>query len=194
MSEDRSQSIESREPFRWLTSRNASRYAGKTFPRMQSPLLSMPTCFAWVFVFFLMTPPLAQGQASTYARLVGTVRDQTGAVIPAVEFTATARATNASRSTITDDRGDYILDKLIPGQYDGLAELSGFKTQVLLDFRLEVTQVARQDFDMAPGEIAEQVTVRGQSTIIDTDNAEVRGCDRGEEDPGSGSWRPTRRV
>ena len=120
-----------------------------------------------------MTPPLAQGQASTYARLVGTVRDQTGAVIPGVEFTATARATNASRSTITDDRGDYILDKLIPGQYDGLAELSGFKTQVLLDFRLEVTQVARQDFEMAPGEIAEQVTVRGQSTIIDTDNAEV---------------------
>jgi len=82
MSEDRSQSIDSRKPFRWLTSRNASRYAGKTFPRVQSPLLSMPTCFAWVFVFFLMTPPLAQGQASTYARLVGTVRDQTGAVIP----------------------------------------------------------------------------------------------------------------
>ena len=117
--------------------------------------------------------PLAYGQSSTYARLVGTVRDQTGGVVPGVDITATARATNVSRSAVSDDRGEYLIDKLKPGRYDAKAELSGFKTQVSSDFRLEVSQVARKDFVMTPGEISEQVTVLGQSPIIDNDNAEV---------------------
>ena len=38
---------------------------------------------------------------------------------------------------------------------------------------LAQTQVVRIDLVMTPGEIAEQVTVTGQSTVIDTDTAEV---------------------
>ena len=119
----------------------------------------------------VLAPASAYGQATTYARLLGTVTDQTGAVVPGVEVEATA--TNVPRLAVTDDRGNYLIDKLIPGRYDLKAELPGFKTQISLDVRLEVTQVARVDFTMTPGEIAEQVTVTGQTTIIDTDTAEV---------------------
>ena len=124
-------------------------------------------------ILFLLAPGTAHAQSGTYARLVGTVTDQTGAVLPGVEVTATARATNVPKMALTNERGDYIIDKLIPGAYDARAELPGFKTQISQNFRLEVTQVGRRDFEMTPGEISEQVTVMGQSPIIDTDAVEV---------------------
>ena len=132
----------------------------------------LPTCF-WVLILFLALQPTAYGQSSTYARLVGTVKDQTEAVLSGVEVTATARATNVLSIGVTNDRGDYIIDKLKPGLYDMKAQLPGFKAAASLGIRLEVTQVARVDFEMMPGEISEEVTVMGQSTVIDTDAVEV---------------------
>jgi hypothetical protein len=135
--------------------------------------------YAWlvgglaVLTVVLLTPPVAYGQAAVFARLVGTVKDQTEAVVPGVEVTATNTATNVPRMAITNDRGDYIIDKVPAGTYDLKAELPGFKTQVSLGVILAQTQVARIDFVLTPGEIAEQVTVTGQSTVIDTDTAEV---------------------
>ena len=128
---------------------------------------------ALVLVVHALAAPLAYGQAATFSRLLGTVKDQTGAVVPGVEVTATATATNVPHMAVTNDRGDYVIDKLIPGFYDISAELPGFKTARSLGVRLEVQTVSRIDLTMSPGEISEQVTVTGQSTIIDTDNAEV---------------------
>ena len=128
---------------------------------------------ALVLVVHALAAPLAYGQAATFSRLLGTVKDQTGAVVPGVEVTATATATNVPHMAVTNDRGDYVIDKLIPGFYDVSAELPGFKTARSLGVRLEVQTVSRIDLTMSPGEISEQVTVTGQSTIIDTDNAEV---------------------
>ena len=135
--------------------------------------------YAWlvggvaVLAVLLLTPSVAYGQAAAFARLVGTVKDQTDAVVPGVEVTATNTATNVPSMAITNDRGDYILDKVTAGTYGLKAELPGFKTQVSVGVVLAQTQVARVDFVMTPGEIAEQVTVTGQSTVIDTDTAEV---------------------
>ena len=126
-----------------------------------------------VLVVHALAAPLAYGQAATFSRLLGTVRDQTGAVVPGVEVTATATATNIPHMAVTNDRGDYVIDKLIPGFYDISAELPGFKVARSLGVRLEVQTVSRVDLTMEPGDISEQVTVTGQSTIIDTDNAEV---------------------
>ena len=132
-------------------------------------------CLAGTLLVLVATlvPSPAYGQAATYARLLGSVKDQTGAVVPGVEVTATAKATNVPSTTLSNDRGDYLIDKLIPGLYDVTAGLPGFKTQLSLDVRLEVTQVARVDFTLTPGEISERVTVTGQTPIIDTDTAEV---------------------
>lgn len=112
------------------------------------------------------------GQSTTYARLVGTIEDQTGAVLPGVEVTVRAYATNVENLTRTNNRGDYIIDKLIPGLYEVKAELPGFKSRRSLNIRLAVNQVGRVDFIMEPGQISEQVTVTGQSPILDTEDVE----------------------
>ena len=102
-----------------------------------------------------------------------TVKDETGGLLPDTTVTATARATNVARTAISNERGDYILDKLIPGGYDLSAELPGFATQVFLDIRLEVTQVARQDIYLKIGAVRlRAVEVIGYVPIIDTDSIE----------------------
>ena len=126
-----------------------------------------------VVALLLLTPSLLQGQSTAYARLVGTVKDQTGAVLPGVEITAASRRTNVTRDAVTSDRGDYLIDKLAPGLYDLRAELPGFKSQVSTGLRLEVNRVVRVDLILTPGEIAEQITVTDQPTILDTDTAEI---------------------
>ena len=134
----------------------------------------MATVFAWVTISLLAAHASAYGQSTTYARLVGTIKDQSGAVLDGADITATALATNVPRTANSNDRGDYLIDKLIPGRYEVRAEHPGFQTQVLRDIRLEVTQVARLNFTLQPGDIAHfVVTVSGYTPIIDTDSAEV---------------------
>ena len=178
MSEDRSKSAGRLEPLRRLTSKKVLKHAssGKTVLwGARSPLLRMLAAPVWVFILlWVAIQPSAYGQSSSYARLVGSVKDETGAVLPGVEVTATAQATNTPRTSIGNDRGDYVVDKLIPGLYDITAELPGFRTAAFLDFRLEVTQVARLDITLEIGEITlKPVVVTGRAPIIDTDNAEV---------------------
>ncbi len=121
----------------------------------------------------LLIPSPTHAQNTTFARLVGTVTDETGGVLPGVEITVENRSTNVARETFTDERGDYIIDRLIAGHYDLRADLPGFKGYVAVDIRLEVNQVGRTDVVMTTGEIAEQVTVKAPPTIIDTDSVEV---------------------
>ena len=97
-------------------------------------------------VVLLLDGALAFGQASTFARLVGTVTDQSGALVPGVEVTAVNKETNVTSKTLTNERGDYLIDNLRPGIYDVSAELPGFKKQVFPAVRLEIGQYGRVDF------------------------------------------------
>ena len=68
---------------------------------------------------------LAQsGQGS----IEGTIRDGSGAVLPGVTVTATSADSGRSRSVVSDSRGDYIVPRLDPGQYEVEAMLPGFRT------------------------------------------------------------------
>jgi len=61
------------------------------------------------------------------AEISGTVRDQTGAVLPGVEVTATQTGTGIARSAITNETGSYILPNLAVGPYRLEAALPGFQ-------------------------------------------------------------------
>src|SRR6185436_7775746 len=49
---------------------------------------------------------------SITATISGTAKDQTGAVLPGVEVTATNKSTAVTRSVITNERGEYVLPLL----------------------------------------------------------------------------------
>ena len=99
-------------------------------------LLGVSCLLAW--------PLLAQSQSST-ADLLGTVSDQSQAVIPGVDITAVNVRTDLTRSTVSDERGDYRLPLLPPGTYELRAELPGFATKVVRGINLTVGQYAQLD-------------------------------------------------
>src|SRR5688572_23157622 len=80
----------------------------------------------------------AQGSA----QLSGTVRDQSGAVLPGVEITATQTDTGIVRNTITNESGFYVLPNLAVGPYRLEASLPGFRTYVQTGIVLQVNSDA----------------------------------------------------
>jgi len=72
------------------------------------------------------------------AQISGTVRDQSGAVLPGVEVTATQTDTGIARNTITNETGSYVLSNLPLGPYKLEAALTGFRTFVQTGIVLQV--------------------------------------------------------
>src|SRR5207244_10380710 len=83
---------------------------------------------AWaIFVCFLLCLSLfAQGGA--VAQISGTVKDQSGAVLPGVDITVTQTDTSATRMTVTNETGAYAIPNLAVGPYKLEASLPGFVT------------------------------------------------------------------
>src|SRR6476661_3987308 len=76
--------------------------------------------------------------AQSTAQINGTVKDQTGAVLPGVEITVTQTETGISRSVVSDEGGAYILPNLAVGPYRLEAALPGFRTFVQTGIVLQV--------------------------------------------------------
>jgi hypothetical protein len=68
--------------------------------------------------------------AQATAQISGTVRDQSGAVLPGVEVTATQTETGIARSAVSNETGSFILSNLAVGPYRLEAGLPGFRTFV----------------------------------------------------------------
>lgn len=115
---------------------------------------------------------LAMSQTTT-GRIVGTVRDPTGAVLPRVTVTVRNIDTNVARTVSTNDVGDYVVTNLIVGPYEVAAEFQGFKRHVQGPIRLEVEQTARVDILLEPGNITESVTVEGVAPMIESDRSSI---------------------
>src|SRR2546427_11174830 len=74
------------------------------------------------FLFLAASSSVLWAQAT--AQIEGTVRDQSGAVLPGVQVTATQTATGLTRSVITNETGSYVLPDLPIGPYRLEAALS----------------------------------------------------------------------
>ena len=76
--------------------------------------------------------------AQATAQISGTVRDQSGAVLPGVEVTATQIDTGITRTVVTNETGSYILSNMALGPYRIEAGLPGFRTFVQTGTVLQV--------------------------------------------------------
>lgn len=107
------------------------------------------------------------------ASLSGTVTDATGAVIPQASITATNVATGVAARTASDESGYYILPSLVPGNYRLKVEKTGFKSTVLTGITLQVDQKVTQDVRLEVGNVAQQVEVKSQVPIVNTQTGTV---------------------
>ena len=103
----------------------------------------------------------------------GTVRDQSGALIPGVRVTALEVQTGGSRSTVSSEDGSYAIPLLPPGQYRLTAEKTGFEKTIQGPINLLVDAHPRVDFKMNVGAQTTNVTVESTATVLDTQTATV---------------------
>src|SRR5476649_1101798 len=102
--------------------------------------------------------------------LRGALKDS-GGVIPGVEVTLTNESTSIKRSSITNERGEYVFAAVEPGTYSVKATLQGYKTVDRGAIRIGTQQFLTLDLTMEVGAITENVTVTGAAPLIETANA-----------------------
>src|SRR2546421_8066372 len=96
---------------------------------------------------------------SASATLSGTVMDEAGAVIPAVNITLLNLSTALQRHATTDDQGSYVIRLLPPGRYNVTAQRSGFTTVEIRNVVLNTGDQLALRVKLKVGEIGESVTV-----------------------------------
>ncbi len=112
------------------------------------------------------------GQAVN-ATLLGAVTDTSGAVVAGAKVTATEMKTGVSRSTTTNDSGNYAFANLPPGLYEVATEKQGFKRAVRSGVDVVVNTDTRVNLALDAGAITESVVVTAETPILQTDRADV---------------------
>ncbi len=126
-------------------------------------------------VFGLAGANVAFGQAqSTAADLQGYVRDASGAVVVGATVTARNPATNFSRAAITNEEGYYKMTNLPPGEYEVVAEATGFSKGRVASVPLTVGQVGDLDIPLTVGELGVTVDVStAEVALVETTSSTV---------------------
>jgi len=107
------------------------------------------------------------------ASITGLIVDQTGASLPGVAVTATNQATNVTSVAMTNGSGNYTITPLVIGTYIVKAELAEFRTSATQPIAVEAMQVARLDFKLGVGGVAEAVSVISVAPILQTQTSGV---------------------
>lgn len=120
----------------------------------------------------LLSSSPAWAQLDT-ATAIGVVTDQQGAVLPGATVTARNTATGFTRSTTTDEQGQYRLAALPPGVYEITAELQGFVTARRQGLTLALGAESVIHFELALGTLTETVSVTAEVPVVQTTTAAV---------------------
>ncbi|HYM11343.1 MAG TPA: carboxypeptidase regulatory-like domain-containing protein [Bryobacterales bacterium] len=110
----------------------------------------------------LLMAPL-NAQDITKGSIGGTVRDQTGAVVPNVNVRM--HSPNGDREAGTDSAGNYLFSNLIPGPgYDISVDKSGFAPAKVSNVSVSVNQRTTVDLTLTVGAVAATVEVQSVAT------------------------------
>lgn len=143
--------------------------------RADCQLCSQRKLIRGIFFFFVLffLSQTGAGQAIT-GTLVGTVRDITGLVLVGAKVSLVNQETGIIVHRICNQEGNYFFSYLPAGKYQITVAYEGFRTAVSLDNQVEINQVTRADFRLAPGQISEMVEVRGDSAQLQSENTSVQ--------------------
>jgi hypothetical protein len=126
----------------------------------------LSVCLALGLLFFLI-PSLLHAQG--LSGVTGTVTDSSGGVVPGAKVTVTNNGTNVVHTAVTTSQGTYFITDLNPGAYTVRVEKEGFKTEVLQDVNVYVSQTATADATLSAGTSSTTVEVTAPSITLQTD-------------------------
>ncbi len=114
----------------------------------------------------------AFGQATASATIQGTITDKSGAVVSGAEIVGKNKATDASRTTSSDDTGSYRFELLAAGTYTVTVNKTGF-APVAQTIEILVGQTATVNAELKPGAASELIEVTSEAPVLDLQKTDV---------------------
>ncbi len=102
----------------------------------------------------------------------GTVKDASGAIVPAAQVRLTNNANGQQREAFTNDSGDYAFTSVQPGTYTLVIEHPGFKSYNRRGIVLSANERLPADVQLEVGGAAEAVNVEAHAATVQTSSAE----------------------
>ncbi len=127
----------------------------------------------WLLIVLIaatIAPLIAQ---QTTGSMLGNVTDAQGGAIVNTPVTARNLETGLSRTASTNDRGEYRIEFLPPGNYEVSIIVAGFRAFKQTGLALQVGQFARVDARLEIGETSNTVTVEAGVPLVNTTDATV---------------------
>jgi hypothetical protein len=133
------------------------------------------TLFGALLVLALLLAPV-EGFAQTFrGTILGTVTDQSGAVVPEAKVKVRNVDTGLVRETQTADDGSYSVPELPIGNYTVTVEKAGFQTAVTTGVRVEVAAERRVDATLKAGAVTTTVEVSAETLAVVETTSNVMG-------------------
>jgi hypothetical protein len=109
----------------------------------------------------------AFGQGTT-SRLLGTVQDATGAVVPNATVKLINEGTRVTFETKTSAAGTYVFEAVQPGLYEVDVEASGFRSFVSRNNTVTIGQPATVNIKLEVGAVTDKIEVQGTAEAVQT--------------------------
>lgn len=115
----------------------------------------------------------AMGQ-TLYGSVVGTVLDASRAAVPGATVTVRNAGTGLELATTSGEGGTFSVANVLPGTYDVVVSLQGFREFRRTGVPVSPGAVARVDVLLEVGDLAESVTVASETALLQTDKSDIR--------------------
>src|SRR6516162_9474142 len=116
---------------------------------------------------------VASFASSASGSIVGTVTDQTAAVIAGAAVEIRNQSTGMVRSGATDQSGEYDFVLLSPGVYDLTVRVQGFRDGVYRGIKVDVDQVVRTNLTLQIATAKADVSVTGEIPLVEADTSSM---------------------
>ena len=128
----------------------------------------------------LLLVPIAFAQTTGTATLVGTVTDNTGAIVPGAIVKIVNTETQFVYNGQTSPEGAYYVPNLIPGTYRLTLEASGFKRYIREGIILRTSEQPRIDVKLEVGAVTESIQVDASAPLLETETTSTGQILEGE--------------
>ncbi len=140
--------------------------------RSLSTAMLRTALFAVLGCLFLSIPML---HAQETASIVGTVTDQSGALLTGAQVTLVNEATHFTRVVETNTSGQYVASAIPTGSYAITVDKTGFKKLQRTGVQLTLASTLTVDLQLSVGAMTQTVAVTGTAPLLQTQSAAVSG-------------------
>jgi carboxypeptidase family protein len=113
--------------------------------------------------------------------IVGTVADQSGAVVPGASVRIVNKESGFVYSAVSNDEGLYRAPYVNPGGYEVTFEAQGFKKLVRSNILVRSTETLRLDVSLEVGSVTEAIEVGANATLLETETSATGHLVTGEQ-------------